>query len=445
MLYEVSTSLVWSLFPLLSKQGAGGEAKNPLPHQYLYSIINRMSRLLSTYIFKEIFVPFILCTAILTVTVLLTRTLELIDLIVGHGVSPGYILWLILAMIPTFLTTITPIAFLIAVLIGYARLSSENEIIAMKAGGISLVAHLKPVLLFASVVFVVVLSITAHFTALSNNYIKKIMFDVARTKTTAGIKEQTFYNRYEGVVLYVDRLPKDGSGMQGVFISQHDAEQGETLIFAKRGAFIPSPEDLSVTLLLEDGSMQIPVKGGRTKDDLQTPFNVVNFQKYSLSLMHKEKFSGAAYEKPDRELYLFELISMISSERASGKRGLAHITQHVIDLHKRFALPAGVFVFALLGIPLGIRRVRSTGLGSFSTGLAVILIYFALSLTFETLGENATLNPVLAIWSTNIIFALFGAYIFYKSAREMPIKSLTLFDNALGHITSSIKRAAGKR
>lgn len=404
-----------------------------------------MSRLLSTYIFKEIFVPFILCTAILTVTVLLTRTLELIDLIVGHGVGPGYMLWLVLAMIPTFLTTITPIAFLIAVLIGYARLSSENEIIAMKAGGISLVTHLKPVMLFAAVVFIVLLSITAHFTALSNNYIRKIMFDVAKTNTTAGIKEQTFYNRYEGVVIYVDRLPKDGSGMQGIFISQRDTEKGETLIFAKKGVFIPSPEDLSVTLLLEDGSMQVPIKEGQTKNDLQTPFNVINFQKYSLSLMHKERVSGAIYEKPSRELSLFDLTSMISSERASGKRSLAHTTQHVIDLHKRFALPASIFVFALLAIPLGIRKVRSTGLGSFSTGLVVILIYFVLSLTFESLGKDATLNPVLAIWSTNIIFALFGVYIFYKSSREMPIKSLALFDSALAHITSSIKRAAGKK
>lgn len=398
-----------------------------------------MSRLLSTYIFKEIFVPFILCTAILTVTVLLTRTLELIDLIVGRGVGPGYILWLILAMIPTFLTTIIPISFLIAVLIGYARLSSENEIIAMKAGGISLVAHLKPVMLFAAVVFIVLLSITAYFTALGNNYIKKIMFNVARTNTTAGIKEQTFYNRYEGVVLYVDRLPEDGSGMQGVFISQRDPELGETRIFAKRGVFIPSPEDLSVTLLLEDGSMHVP-----TKDDSQTPFHVVSFQKYSLALMHKDS-QGAAYEKPERAIYLFELIDIIRSERASGKRSPAHITLHVIALHKRFALPASVFAFALLAIPLGIRKVRNTGFGSFSAGLAVIIIYFVLSVSFESLAEKGSLNPALAVWSTNIIFTLIGAYIFYKSTREMPIKSLALFDSAINHITSSIKRVAGKR
>ena len=151
-----------------------------------------MPRLLSTYIFKEIFIPFILCMVILTVTVLLTRTLELIDLIVGHGVSPGYILWLILAMIPTFLTTITPISFLIAILIGYSRLSSENEIIAMKAAGISLYTHLKPLLIFATIVFIALVAVTTYITPWGNNRIKGIMYEVAKTNATAGIKEQDF-------------------------------------------------------------------------------------------------------------------------------------------------------------------------------------------------------------------------------------------------------------
>jgi lipopolysaccharide export system permease protein len=404
-----------------------------------------MSRLLSTYIFKEIFIPFILCVVILTVTVLLTRTLDLIDLIVGHGVGPGHILWLVLAMVPTFLATIAPISFLIAVLIGYARLSSENEIIAMKAGGISLTTHLKPVMLFAAAVFIILTAITTQMTAWGNNQIKDIMYEVARTKTTAGINEQTFYNRYEGVVLYVDRIPIDGSVMEGIFISERDPERGETLIFAKRGEFIPSPEDLSVTLSLEDGTMQIPETKDKTEENTKAPFHVVKFQKYSLSLLHKERLGGAVNERPNRELYLSELIGMISAERASGKRSLKHITEHVIELHKRLTLPASIFVFALIGIPLGIRRVRSAGFASFSIGLVVILIYFSLSLTFETLAENATMNPALAMWSTNIIFTLFGAYIFYKSAREMPIKSLILFDNALAHIAGSIKRAAGKR
>jgi lipopolysaccharide export system permease protein len=399
-----------------------------------------MARLLSTYIFKEIFVPFILSMVILTVTVLLTRTLELIDLIVGHGVGPGYILWLIIAMMPTFLTTITPIAFLIAVLIAYARLSSENEIIAMKASGINIQTHLKPVMLFATAIFIVLLAITTHLTAWGNNYVKEIMYDVARTKTTAGIKEQTFYNRYEGVVLYVDHIPTGGPTMQGVFISERDPGRGETLIFAKRGKFIPSPEDLSVTLSLEDGSMQIPKKSSQGDDELSAPFDIVNFQKYSLSLLHKKNLSGKAREKPNRELYLFDLIALISSERASGITSLNHTTEHVIELHKRLALPASIFVFALLAIPLGIRKVRSASFASFSIGLVVILIYFALSLTFESLAKNGTINPVLAVWSSNIIFTLFGAYLFYKSAKDMPIKSLMLLDNAVGRITRTIKR-----
>ena len=241
-------------------------------------------------------------------------------------------------------------------------------------------------------------------------------------------------------------MPKEGSVMQGIFISERDPQSGETLIFAKRGEFISSPEDLSVTLALEDGSIHIPDNKNNTKSDTNAPFHVVNFKKYNLSLMSKRSIGKAVGEKPDRELYLSDLIGMISAERASGDKNLKkHTTQHVISLHKRFAMPASIFIFALLAIPLGIRRVRSTGLGSFSVGITVILIYFTISLSLETLAESERLNPIVAMWSTNIIFALFGAFIFHKSAKEIPIKSLVLFDSALHHIKDSIKKAANKK
>ena len=151
-------------------------------------------------------------------------------------------------------------------------------------------------------------------------------------------------------------------------------------------------------------------------------------------------------EKPIRELYLFDLIGLINAGRSVKKeRFLADHSVRLSKLHKRLALPAGVFVFALLAIPLGIRKVRSAGFAGFSTAIVIILIYFTLSLSFESLAETSSLNPIVAMWSTNIIFALFGAYIFYKSSKEQPIKSLVLLDNALVHIIGSIKKTANKR
>ena len=61
------------------------------------------------------------------------------------------------------------------------------------------------------------------------------MYNVARTNTTAGIQEQTFYNRYKGVVLYVDRIPTDSSEMEGIFISESDPKNGGNSNIRKEG------------------------------------------------------------------------------------------------------------------------------------------------------------------------------------------------------------------
>ena len=186
-----------------------------------------MRRLLSTYILKEIFVPFILSTVILTVTVLLGKVLKLVELIVTHGIGPATIVSFIISIVPTFLIYILPISFLVAVLIACTRLSSDNEIIAMKSSGISLYALLKPVLLFAFGVYLLTLFVSLYAYPWGNFNVKKTLFEVARTNTVSAIEEKTFYSRFEGVVLYVDNIPTGGGLMQGIFISQTD-DKGKT-------------------------------------------------------------------------------------------------------------------------------------------------------------------------------------------------------------------------
>src|SRR4030065_78185 len=91
------------------------------------------------------------------------------------------------------------------------------------------------------------------------------------------------------------------------------------------------------------------------------------------------------------------------------------------DLHKRFAGPAPPFIVAALGVPLGIQKVRSSRLSGFSAALAVVLAYYVLSMVLEALAEHGTIDPVLAVWSTDMILLAAGSYVFYKARKESPV------------------------
>lgn len=373
-----------------------------------------MPRIINTYIFKEIAVPFLLSLAILTATALLSKVIKLVELMVTHGIGISFIFWFVLSVIPSFLIYTIPISFLIGVLIAFTRLSSDSETVAMKASGLSLFNLMRPVLFLALLAYIATLACTLYLFPWGNINLKRLMFDAAKTRLVSGIEEKTFYDRFKGAVLYVDHLnPKTGE-MEGIFISQAQPGGESNVFFAQKGIFSPSTDQFSVYLKLEQGTIH-------RKTETNSAYHIADFATYTLelSLTGGESAVNTA-DKPNRELYISELSKRISDIKAKGQNPASYI----IDLHKRFALPASVFVFAILGVPLGIQKIRAAKFTGFSVALGVILIYYVVSTAMEALGDNGALNPVLAVWGSDILFAIGGLYVFYKAGKDAPINFL---------------------
>lgn len=374
-----------------------------------------MLRTIDRYVFRETAVPFLLSLTILTLTALLSKVVKLIELVLTHGAGARFVFWFILSVLPSFLVYTIPVSFLIGVLIAFTRLSSDSEITAMKASGISLFKLLRPVLALAAIACASTLAFTLYIFPWGNLNLKSLMYEAAKSRLVSGIEEKTFYDRFKGATLYVDHINPRTGEMEGVFISQtgqtgggEEAASGaSSVFFANRGEFYPSTEDFSVYLKLRDGSIH------RRADDA---YHIVDFSSYTLEL----GFAGAAppnqADKSNRELYTGEMIQRIKEVKARGENPAPQI----VDLHKRFALPVSVFVFAFLGVPLGVQKVRSARFTGFSIALGVVLAYYAASTALEGLGNNGALNPVLSVWGSDMIFGLAGLYMFRMAAKDDP-------------------------
>lgn len=377
-----------------------------------------MYRAIDRYVFKEAAVPFLLSLAILTLTALLSKVVKLIELVLTHGAGAGFVFWFILSMLPSFLVYTIPVSFLIGVLIAFTRLSSDSEITAMKASGISLFKLLRPVLALAVVACAATLAFTLYLSPWGSMNLKRLMYDAAKSRLVSGIEEKTFYDRFKGVTLYVDHISPRTGEMEGVFISQ-TGQTGQTggregggagassVFFARRGEFFPSAEDFSVYLKLYDGNIH------RREDDA---YHIVDFSSYTLDLSFAGGAPPSQADKSNRDLYTGEMIKRIEEIKARGENP----APQVVDLHKRFALPASVFVFAFLGLPLGVQKVRSARFTGFSIALGVVLAYYAASTALEGFGNNGALNPVISVWGSDMIFGLAGLYIFRMAAKDDP-------------------------
>lgn len=397
-----------------------------------------MPRTINIYILKEITVPFILSISILTVTALLSKIIKLIDLMVTQGAGLPFVFWFVLSIIPSFLIYTIPISFLIGVLVAFTRLSSDSEITAMKASGLSLFAIMKPVVFLALVVYALSLSVTLYFFPWGNINMKKLLFDAARTKLISGIDEKTFYDRFKGVVLYVDRLNQKTGEMEGIFISQHASAEGKTrasaestIFFAHKGVFSPSEDKSTLYFKLFDGT--IHRKGADNGS-----YHLADFSSYVLELNLSGGEPPLSYmDKPNREMYVGELMDKV---RAVGARG-EKTAPYMIDLYKRFALPASVFVFTILGVPLGIQKVRAARFTGFSVSLSVVLAYYVVSTAMEAMGNNGLMNPLLSVWGSDIVFGAAGLYFFYMAARDRPVNIASVIMEAVSLLPGRRKSA----
>ncbi|MBI5599061.1 MAG: LPS export ABC transporter permease LptF [Deltaproteobacteria bacterium] len=388
-----------------------------------------MPRLITRYIFREMAAPFLLSVAVLSVTALLGKSLKLVELFIARDVGLRDILWLVLTLVPSFLIYTLPASMLVAVLLACTRLSSDSEIIAMKSSGLSLFAVVKPVFLLAVLTFATSLIVTVYLYPWGNHNFKKLLFDVARKKATAGIEEKTFYDRFKGMVLYVDRA-SGGGELEGVFISERADDGGAKVILAEKGSFISKPEDLSVVLNLKNGSIHSKRAG-------EGAYHIVKFAGYTMELGVEE----AAIDRKGlagRDLYLGELLERKAQAEIAGR----NTASYVMDFHRRFAMPAAVFAFAIIGVPLGMQRVRSARTAGFGLAIGVILAYHVLSKTIEALGSNGIINPALSVWGSDIVIGAAGLVIFYRALREKPVVTVIVLEDALHLVMSKITGAA---
>lgn len=393
-----------------------------------------MPRLLDSYIFKELSAPFILSAGILSITMFLSKSLKLVELVVNHGVGMMVILKFLFFLMPSFLIYIIPISFLLSVLITFNRLSGDSEITAIKTSGINMYRFTMPVFAMAVISFLLTLYLTLFAFPWANLSAKKLLYDVAKTKAATGIKEKTFNDTFDDVVLYADYIAAGEDTLNGVMVSEEKQDNTSNVITASKGVLISDPETMAVTLRLINGTVQ---RAGEKKDR----YTYMTFTTYDINLRLKETdIKNPDTNKSNRELTIKQIAKKINEAKASGKNP----SPYIIDMHKRAALPAAVFVFGLLGVPLAIQHVRTSRYRGFITALVVMLAYYIISTAFESFGENGKINPIFAVWGSNIIMGICGLYVFYKTSRESPVKSLNWLVELFSSAINALKKIFSK-
>jgi len=366
-----------------------------------------MKRILNLYIIREIAGLFLLGIVVFTLILLMGRLTRLTDLVVSSGVSLADVGLMISYLMPSFLIFTIPMAFLLAVLMTFGRLSADNEITVMKAGGISLMQLMPPVMLCS--ILAVMLALTAGVVGVpwGNSAFKTLSFEVLKHNVAVSIREKVFWDDIPGIVLYTDHYDEARHSLTGVVIHDGRDPSRPLTIFASKGVVTGGATPQNIGLVLHNGSIHAAGKGSE--------YRMVQFGEYSMTIGAPDTATGI--NRNEQDMGIYELLHQIDSSAASRQARL----KAAAELHSRFALPFASLVFAVLAVPLGIQNRRSGKSAGFSISIGILLMYYILFALLRTLAERGVLPPVLALWLPNLVFLALGWSLLRMASLERKI------------------------
>jgi lipopolysaccharide export system permease protein len=409
------------------------------------------------------------------------------DKIVGKGLHWTVILEFYGLCIPFILATSMPMAVLVSTLWAFGRLSSDNEIVAMKASGVSLYAIVRPLLLAAFLLTVIMTWFNNKVLPESNYLFRSILLDISFKKPTLEIKEGTLMDDLSGYSLLVQRIDRQKSRLYDVTIYDNTSEGAPRTILANEGDMYFSDDRKDLILELKDGEIHlvdpenmrnyqrvefqkqtIAIKGVGSQFQRREHGSYRSDREMSSEMMinevkkNRERIlsiradiediilteADTIFQPPDsRELvsdtngvqisrtseeskvqYTGKNIHTINKKEKEIAALVKRNNQLMVEIHKKYSIPFASIIFILLGIPLRL-NFRSGGAGTVIVlSLITFLSYYIFLVGGENLGDRGFVHPFLAMWAPNLLFGGFGIALLFKTVRETSFLSLDILN-----------------
>jgi lipopolysaccharide export system permease protein len=214
-------------------------------------------RILSRYLLRQLVSPLVFALAALTSFLLIQQVAKQLGNLVGKGLPAGVVIQVFALSIPFIVATTLPMAVLVAVLYVFTHLAADNEITAMKAGGVSVGRLLAPVLGGATLVAILALLWNDQVLPRTNHSLRMLLMDIQRKKPSFSLKEQIINEVVAGAFfLRAARIDPASDNLKDVTIYDLGDAERRRIISADSGqmAYTPGGNDLYLTL--RDGDIR---------------------------------------------------------------------------------------------------------------------------------------------------------------------------------------------
>lgn len=348
------------------------------------------------YIFFEMLPSFVLGVLVFVFIILMFQALRYTEFVLIHGVGIMAVAKILGFIVISVLPALLPMSLLFAVLMTYGRLSSDSEIIALKASGLSMYSITTPAVLFSLFVTLLSAQTSFHVAPWGNRQFELLITKLGQSKAGVTIREGAFSEGFFDMVVYAHEVDSKNGTLKKVFI--YDEKPGEVplTIIAKTGQLIQDSDKLnssnSALMRLFDGDIH-------RKGENHTK---IKFNTFDLKLFDPIVEEQRAKSTPSLTI---EEISEKLKNPANNEEKATLST----EFHKRWAISVVCLIFGLLGVGLGVttdrRNQKSSGL---IICLLVVISYWILYVSIEGAARSGQIPAAIGLWIPNLIFLVFA-------------------------------------
>ncbi len=365
------------------------------------------------YILHELTVPFLLGLALFTGVFLMHGLYDLTESVISHGFSFPRMFLLVLSGLPETFFLTAPMAAILGVLMGYGRLAADNELVAFRVAGFSLISLIIPALVASLLLSGGLLALRQYGQPALGRARVNLLEQMAMPAPERLMAAES-YLELGPYTIYAASV--EGNQMGDVYLEDRSGPYPID-IYARQASWIRYSPELYL-LRLEDGSMH--------QNPDEADYRVLSFQRQDVQIDLTEvvgrSISGGEETTSIVDLYRRKESSY--KRYLEGKKQLAeaekivrlreNYREDLLEFHRALALPLAPFFLVLIAAPLGMLARQSGKAIGFILSLLLIFLYYLFSILIEPLAIQGLVPAGLALWVPNILFGLLGIVLIYR-------------------------------
>src|SRR6516165_733052 len=363
-------------------------------------------KLIDRFVRRELLVNVLFAIAVLSLVLVVGNIFrKLLPLLVNHDVPIETLIAFVAYVLPFSLIFTIPWGLLTAILLVFGRLSADNELIALRANGVSITRVSIPLAGIALVATAICVWLNVEAAPAAQEKLRSTIFDMATRNPMALFGSDQVIDQFPGRRIYV------GKKLENITVFEMDDRALPVKVtYAHSGMLEADLANKQILMHLYQARYQ--------ERDEKDPFNVhkirdgINMVEGTLPISLEELYEKEKKRPYRSALSIKQLLDQLESEDVRERSASR------TELNKRFSFPFACVAFAIIGVPLGVTaHRRETSIG-FAMALIVATTYFLFVIIGDTLRANPHAHPELLVWFPNVLFIVLGVLLFRRLARQ---------------------------